>query len=159
VRGTIFLTSVQDDPEKGKSTQFAVLQGSVAVQKQGESEEYILTEETELEIVKQRKMSKDMIRPLSAESVKHIRKLSVFHRTNVGEYNTLVDEIKSSIPEFSQLESTSTMEESLERRSASEARVAKERVKEADRADLNRYIKRDTEGDPLKLEADSGYKK
>jgi len=118
-----------------------------------------LTKETELEIVKQRKLSKDMIRPLSPEALKQIKKLSVFHKTNVGEYNTLVEEIRNSIPEFSKLESTSTMEDSLERRSAQEARMAKERVGQADRADLNRYIKRDTEGDPLKLKTDSGYDK
>ncbi len=155
VRGTIFFTSVKGD----QATTFGVVQGSIAVQKHGEGEEYILTEDTELEITRQRKLSKDMIRPLSDESLQEIKRLSVFHRTNVGEFNSLVEEIRNSIPEFRELDSASTMEQSLERRSAQESRMAKERVQKAESTDLNRHVKRDTEGDPLKLQTDSGYEK
>ena len=150
VRGTVFLTSVQ-----GSESKVAVLSGAVAVQTG--DEEVVLSEGTQMVVDENRRISRDMVKPLGEDSLKEIKRLSVFHRTNVFEYNSMMEEIRQVTPELKELEGTDSAEASMERRTAREAKMENDNVQKAQRVDLSRHIKRDTEGDPIKLEPGSGF--
>jgi hypothetical protein len=154
VRGTVFLTSVTGEETKPE-VKVAVLSGAVAVQSDGS--EVILSEGTQMVVNENRRISREMVRPLGEDSLKEIRRLSVFHRTNVFEYNSMMEEIRQTTPELKKLEGADSAESSMERHEAREARMESDNVERAQRVDLSRHIKRDTEGDPIKLEPGSGF--
>lgn len=106
VRGTSFLTTVERLPEgttRAPEVKIAVLSGSVAVNLPGQ-EEIIVTRNSQLIVESNQRISRDMIRPLSSESLEAIKNIAVFHKSNVLEFNTLVDEIRGSSPELQSLE-------------------------------------------------------
>jgi len=155
VRGTVFLTSVKGE-EKSPEVKVAVLSGQVAVQSDSGSE-VILSEGTQMVVDENRRLSKDMVRPLGKDSLQEIKRLSVFHRTNVFEYNSMMQEIRQVTPELKELQGADSAESSIERREAKDSRMETDTVQKAQRVDLSRHIKRDTEGDPIKLEPGSGF--
>jgi hypothetical protein len=159
VRGTIFMTSVENDSDgEDSSTRISVLSGSVAVKADG-ADEVIIPEESEMEIRRGDKISRESIRPLNNESLQRIRELSILHKTNVSEYNSLMEDIQNSMPEIKALEKSATAEDFVEQRSREEAkRGSAESVKKAERADITRTIQRDVKDDPIVLEPESGFK-
>lgn len=160
VRGTSFLTSVERLPEGSDKTpqvQLAVLEGAVAVRMPGQ-EEVIITQNSQLVINGFQKISRDMIRGLSAENLKAIKQMAVFHKANVLEFNSLVADIQSSSAELQMLESDASVDSAMDARSDRQARMADDSVQRARKADDAKYLKRDTEGDPIKLKPASSYK-
>lgn len=151
VRGTAFGVSV-----KGGTTHISVLEGAVGVKQAGQDLEVILEKNSQLVIQGQQKLSRDMVRPLSPEALEKIKGMTVFHKSNVLEFNTLVEEVQQNSAALQVLEGDADLEGSLadrDRRSAEKDTVAKAR-----RADISKTLKRDTRQDPIKLEPDSSYK-
>lgn len=154
VRGTSFLTSVERVGQgQTPEVKVAVLSGSVAVNLPGQ-EEIIVTRNSQIVVERNQRITRDMIRPLSSESLERIKDLAVFHRSNVLEFNSLVDEIRNNTPELESLQGS--VEESATNGEAVERRAA-EPVQRAARTDVSRHVQRDTQSDPLKLEPRSGY--
>lgn len=156
VRGTSFLTSVTRNGDEPPKVNIAVLSGSVAVSREGQ-EEVILNENTQISISKEKKLAKDMIKPLSSDSLKAMQKLAVFHRSSILEFNTLAEEIKKSSPDLAKLEGESDLESSSAKRDAKTS-SAEDTVVKAGKAEVSKHVSRDTESDPVKLKPQKTYK-
>lgn len=156
VRGTAFLVSVDDD----SSVTVAVAEGAVALTTPGSSDEVIVEKNAQIVIKDQKRIERAMIQPLSDRALNAIRQLSVFQKTSVMEYNALLDEISQSTPELRVLEMDTNADDLLEEREAEDARSGgADSVRKADSVDDSKTLKRDTEGDPLKIPPSSGYSK
>ncbi len=154
VRGTLFLTSVSREGED-KVVRFAVAEGSIAVS--SGADEVVLPPESELEIRRQSKLSKDLVRPLSPTSLQEIKKMAVFHKSNVSEFQSMIDEVKASSKQLQALEGEGASERSMEQRMEQEARLGDEKMEEAKTNSADRFIQRDTVGDPVKLEPNESF--
>ncbi|MEQ9363554.1 MAG: FecR family protein [Leptospirales bacterium] len=157
VRGTSFMMSV-DDSRKEPKVKVAVLSGAVAVQLPGQSEEVILEKNSQLTIDGFNRINRDMVRPLSEDSLKAIKSLAVFQKSNVLEFNSLLDDIRKTSPELQVLEGDASAETAMDDRGARDARDGGlDSVSSADRADVSKTLKRDTKGDPIQLKPSSSY--
>ncbi len=158
VRGTLFLSSVAKDEKSQIFSRFAVMEGSILVK--SESGEVILTPDTELTIEAQRKLTGEMIRPLSSKSLRKIKKLAVFHKTNVSEFRSLMDDARDQTAQIAALEYGGGAEESLEQRDMDAVKNGSDTtVQSAQEETVDQVIKRDTKGDPVKLKAEKSYQK
>lgn len=157
VRGTSFLMSV-DDSSKTPRVKVAVLSGAVAVQVPGQSDEVILEKNSQLVVDGFNRINRDMVRPLSDDSLKAIKSLAVFQKSNVLEFNSLLDDIRKTSPELQVLEGDASAETAMDDRAARDAREGGlDSVNRADRADVSKTLKRDTKGDPIQLKPSSSY--
>jgi hypothetical protein len=153
VRGTAFLAGVSRGKDKNL-VRFAVLSGAVAVSSGGE--EIFLEKDLQIVIEGKKKATRDMIRPLSTDSLKSIQTLAVVHKSSVLGFDSMVNDIRRSSPELRVLEGRGSVQEELSARESKNSRTS-ETVKKADKADMTKHLNRDTEGDPLKLQPSSGY--
>ncbi len=159
VRGTVFLTSIVKDEKDQDGAHFAVMEGSILV-RSANGDEVILTPNTELAIRAQNKLTREMIKPLSSKSLRQIKRLSVFHKNNVSEFHSLMDDARNQTAQIAALEGGDGAEKSLEKREMETAKGgADEAVTVAKEATADQIIKRDTAGDPVKLKARDGYRK
>ncbi|MCR9144648.1 MAG: FecR domain-containing protein [bacterium] len=157
VRGTSFMMSV-DDSRKDPRVKVAVLSGAVAVQVPGQSEEVILEKNSQMTIDGFNRINRNMVRPLSEDSLNAIKTLAVFQKSNVLEFNSLLDDIRKTSPELQVLEGEASAETAMEDRAARDAREGgMDSVSRADRADVSKTLKRDTKGDPIQLKPSSSY--
>lgn len=157
VRGTSFLMSV-DDSSKDPRVKVAVLSGAVAVQVPGQSEEVILEKNSQLTIDGFNRINRQMVRPLSADSLQTIKGLAVFQKSNVLEFNSLLEDIRKASPELQVLEGEASADAALdERANRDAAQGGLDSVKRADRVDESKTLKRDTTGDPIQLKPSSSY--
>lgn len=157
VRGTSFLMSV-DDSSKDPRVKVAVLSGAVAVQVPGQSEEVILEKNSQLTIDGFNRINREMVRPLSSDSLQTIKGLAVFQKSNVLEFNSLLEDIRKSSPELQVLEGEASADSALdERANRDAAQGGLDSVKRADRVDESKTLKRDTTGDPIQLKPSSSY--
>ena len=155
VRGTAFMVRVDENARQETRVKVAVLSGAVAIRQEGQQEEVIITENSQLVIEGQRRIARDMVRPLSPESLQEIRRLAVFHRSNVLEFNRLLDDLQQSSPELTVLEGDQDIAAALEARDA--RGTSGDSVERARRADVSEHLRRDTEGDPITLEPERSY--
>lgn len=142
VRGTTFLVSV---PQAG-TTRIALYDGAIAVNND-KGKEVILDKPGEINVRAGQDISAQSVKPLSSESLGALKKLAVFQRGDVMEYNSILDEVKSS-----EVLKGIVVEESVSDKFA-ELRDESGRPDQAQkmrRADEN-TIRRDTKQDPLKI--------
>ncbi|MCB1173089.1 MAG: FecR domain-containing protein [Leptospiraceae bacterium] len=151
VRGTAFIVSVGG----GGTAQIAVLDGSVAVSQDGQ--EVILEKNSRLVVQKQQKLSRDMVQELSPENLKKMQDMTVFHKSNVLEFNTLIDELQQKSSAMTVLEGETDLEAEMARRDRENSNQETDSVRRAERADISKTLKRDTRNDPLKIEANKSY--
>jgi len=154
VRGTAFLTSVSSD-QNNPVVKFAVLSGAVAVQSPGR-DEVLLEKDLQIVIEGKKQITRDMIRPLSAASLQIMHRLAVLHGSSVLGFDTMAEDIRKSSPELKMLEGNVSIKGELNDREAKSVRSS-ESVEKAKQADISRHVKRDTEGDPLKLVPQAGF--
>ena len=147
-----------DDSRKDPRVTVAVLNGAVAVQLPGQSDEVILEKNSQLVVDGFNRINRDMVRPLSDESLKAIKSLAVFQKSNVLEFNSLLEDIRKNSPELQVLEGDASAEAAMDDRAARDAREGGlDSVNRADRADVSKTLKRDTKGDPIQLKPSSSY--
>ncbi|HNJ04490.1 MAG TPA: hypothetical protein PLB73_09580, partial [Leptospiraceae bacterium] len=126
--------------------------GAVAV-KNDKGKEVVLSEPGELSIRSGQDISDKAVRPLSKESLAALKKLAVFQRNTIMEYNSLLDEIKSS-DAIKGVEINGSTDDKIAQLKDETARPEKgERVRRAD----ENTIKRDTKKDPLKIEPNKTF--
>lgn len=152
VRGTAFAVSV-----KGQRTEVSVLEGTVGIRQPGQATELILEKNSQLVIQGHKKLSRDMVRPLSPESLEKIKDMTVFHKSNVLEFNTLIEEVQKNSTALQVLEGEADMDATLSERDRRDADMSKDSVAKARRADVSKTLKRDTGNDPIKLEPSKSY--
>ncbi|MCG6191744.1 FecR domain-containing protein [Leptospira sp. FAT2] len=160
VRGTSFLTSVES-PEGSKincakencTVRFAVIEGTIAVSKKGESSEVILSKNRELRIEKNQKLTDKLIRSLQKDSLTEMKELIVLHKNETFEYGKLVEELKSSSEELKILSQSGSVEEAkaeLQKREANRNN-ADEVTKTAKAVNETKYVQQDVQKEKLKL--------
>lgn len=161
VRGTDFLTSVEGVPsgtKKSPRVKVAVFDGAVAVNLPGQKE-VILTKDMQLVIDGFQRISKEMIRTLSPESLQQIKELSLIHKSNIMEFNTLLDELRSSSPALRSGEGGSVSQEmDVKARKIGQEQISGDAVAKAQATAEDKHIKRDESSDLIKLKPTSGYK-
>lgn len=143
VRGTTFLVSV---PQAGV-TRVALYDGAIALNND-KGKELVLDKPGEINIRSGQDLSSQAVRPLSNESLGALKKLAVFQRGEVMEYNSILDEVKSSevLRDLVVEENVSDKMAQLNDESGRPDQAQKMR-----RADEN-TIRRDTKQDPLKIQ-------
>lgn len=160
VRGTSFLTSVES-PEGSKincakancTVRFAVIEGTIAVSKKGESSEVILSKNRELRIEKNQKLTDKLIRSLQNDSLSEMKELIVLHKNETFEYGKLVEELKSSSEELKILSQSGSVEEvkaAFQKREA-DRNNADEITKTAKAVNETKYVQQDVQKEKLKL--------
>lgn len=154
VRGTSFMVSVDTAASGQPRVKVAVLDGSVAVALPGQAE-IILEKNSQIAIEGNQRMTNEMVRPLSPEALDAIKKMAVFQRSSVMEFNALLDEARRSTPELVALEGGASADDSVSAREGRDGGI--DAVGQARRADLSRTLRRDTQGDPIKLQPNEGY--
>ncbi|EQA64789.1 sigma factor regulatory protein, FecR/PupR family [Leptospira alexanderi serovar Manhao 3 str. L 60] len=160
VRGTSFLTSVES-PQGSKincakencTVRFAVIEGTIAVSKKGESSEVILNKNRELRIEKNQKLTDKLIRSLQSDSLTEMKELIVLHKNETFEYGKLVEELKSSSEELKILSQSGSVEEvraEFQKREA-DRNNADEVTKIAKAVNETKYVQQDVQKEKLKL--------
>ncbi|EKS08308.1 sigma factor regulatory protein, FecR/PupR family [Leptospira santarosai str. CBC1531] len=160
VRGTSFLTSVES-PQGSKvncakencTVRFAVIEGTIAVSKKGESSEVILNKNRELRIEKNQKLTDKLIRSLQSDSLTEMKELIVLHKNETFEYGKLVEELKSSSEELKILSQSGSVEEvkaEFQKREA-DRNNADEVTKTAKAVNETKYVQQDVQKEKLKL--------
>ncbi len=148
VRGTSFLVTVDSQD----SSRFALLDG--AIELKNDKSSVVMGKPGEVTVGRDTDLSKAVIQPLSQGAIEQLKKFAVFQRSNLGEYNSLVDELKTS-EGVKGLEVSGTVQDRYVQLSE-DTRRPDETAQKARRADEN-VIKRDTTSDPLKLPANQKF--
>ena len=170
VRGTSFLTSVEDLSDAGSNRNvscdgkscritFAVVEGKIALTKPGSTEEIILEKNSQITIDRERKLSNKMVKPLNKESLKELKNMIVFHKNDVLGFSKLVDELKLGSEELRNFESSGSIEELKMKMSKRESssNLADEVARTASKVDESKYVKKDVGKENLKLQANKSY--
>ncbi|MBW7857179.1 MAG: FecR domain-containing protein [Leptonema sp. (in: Bacteria)] len=149
VRGTSFIVDV-----KGKSeASYVLFDGAIEVSNQ-KGESIILDQKGELSVTEKTKMSKEAIRPLSKESLTQLRKMAVFQKSEIEEYNSFIDDLQDT----ETLRMTREEGDINERLAEIKDRPsAQDNTRKATTADEN-TIRRNTEKDPLKIQPQKSFK-
>ncbi|ALO24512.1 MULTISPECIES: FecR domain-containing protein [Leptospira] len=160
VRGTSFLTSVESPQgsrincaKENCTVRFAVIEGTIAVSKKGESSEVILNKNRELRIEKNQKLTDKLIRSLQNDSLTEMKELIVLHKNETFEYGKLVEELKSSSEELKILSQSGSVEEvkaEFQKREA-DRNNADEVTKIAKAVNETKYVQQDVQKEKLKL--------
>nr|AID56208.1 LipL45 protein [Leptospira sp. GIMC2001] len=162
VRGTTFLTSVENvnDNKKGIAcgkedclVKVSVLDGSVAVHRNDSPEEVFLSKNSELNVPGNKKLSQDLVKPLGKNSLGDLKDIIVFHKSNIGGYENLVNELKNTSSELSALDSSGSLDEMQDRLQKSSSKTQSDEIKKlATETDESRYLKKDIAKEKIKLD-------
>ncbi|MDX1957596.1 MAG: FecR family protein [Leptospiraceae bacterium] len=162
VRGTSFLTIVEnkDDKAKDKScskedcrVKIIVSSGTVSVQKKNDKEEIILEKNSQVSIKDDTEISSEIIKPMSKDSVKQIKELLAFHKSEFQGFQVLEEELEENTKELERFKST-TVEETKKtlKRKEFEKSKADEVIQETKNTEKDRYLKKEIHKDKLKLD-------
>jgi ferric-dicitrate binding protein FerR (iron transport regulator) len=143
VRGTTFLMSV---PEAG-TTRIALYDGAIAVNND-KGKELVIDKPGEINVRSGQDLTAQSVKPLSGESLGALKKLAVFQRGEVMEYNSILDEVKSSEVLKGIVVEQSVSDKFAELRDESGRPDQAQKMRRAD----ENTIRRDTKQDPLKIE-------
>ncbi len=161
VRGTVFLTTVTP-PAKGRQTRVrvSVFSGSVGMRVPGQGDEVVLDRNSQLEVEGMQKLTRDQVRTLSPEALKEMKRLSLDHKSNSLEFNTLVQELeKAAEGQDSATNGGSASQEiGVRKRRMDGDRMATDTVTKAKQREDGSVLKRDVNADELKLKPKEGYR-
>lgn len=160
VRGTVFLTDVQ--PASGKAAtkvRISVFSGKVAMAIPGQKGEVILDKDSQIEINGMQRLSREMVRTLSPESLQQIKRLTVNHKSNSLEFNTLVGELEQANPALAarSVGGDTGKEINVRRRQMDQRRTGTDTVARANRTRDSSVLKREVDPNHIKLKPKSGY--
>jgi hypothetical protein len=146
VRGTVFLVEVA----KTGDSKVALFDGAIELQN-NQGQKIIMDEAGEAFVGKGTMLTEKSVQPLSSKSLANLKEMAVFQKSEILEYNSLLDEIGES-DAMRELTGRDTVEsgfDSLKDRKD-------ESFAKASRSDES-VIRRDTSGDPLKLPPKTTY--
>ncbi|MCE9596494.1 MAG: FecR domain-containing protein [Spirochaetia bacterium] len=148
VRGTTFMVSV----DNAATSRVSLYNGAVLV-KNDKGKEVILDKPGELTVRSGQDISNSAVRPLSKESLTAIQKLAVFQKNGIMEYNSLLEEIKTTDAIKGVQINESVSDKFAQLKDESGRGETAERVRRAD----ENTIKRDTKQDPLKIQPNKTF--
>ena len=160
VRGTVFLTAVVPASKNRKTrVKISVFSGSVGMRIPGQGDEVILDRNSQLEVEGMQKLSQGLVKPLSPEALKEMKKLTLNHKSNSLEFNTLVQELEQSSEALgSTVGGNSAGELKVRRRQMDRDRMASDTVAKAKETQDSSVLKREVNADNLKLKPKAGYR-
>jgi hypothetical protein len=161
VRGTSFMTSVENPNANGQSiacakeeciVKVSVLEGAVAVHRVDSPEEVFLGKGSEVTVPGSKKLNQELVKPLGNKSLEELKGSIVFHKSRIGGFENLVDELKKGSSELSKLDSSGSLKEAKsELQKAAASKSSDEILKTAKQADETKYLKKDISKEKLKL--------
>ncbi|MCB1166507.1 MAG: FecR domain-containing protein [Leptospiraceae bacterium] len=150
VRGTAFLVTV----DSAEQSRVALFDGAIEVSDQ-DGQSVVMDQKGEITVKKGQKITGADVQPLSQEALARMKDMAVFEKNRILEYNTFLDELNDS-KWMEDLQVESSVSEKMDNLDNQANRPA-DRVVKAQRAEEN-VIRRDTEGDPLKIPAKKDFK-
>ncbi|MBU42597.1 MAG: hypothetical protein CMN76_05220 [Spirochaetaceae bacterium] len=150
VRGTAFLVTVDSDDK----SRIALFDGAIEVSDR-DGKSIVMDQKGEVTVQSGKGIDGSDVRPLSDDALARMKDMAVFEKNRILEYNTFLEELEGS-EWMSELQVESSVEERMENLDNQADRPA-DRVVKAQRAEEN-VIRRDTEGDPLKIPAKKDFK-
>jgi hypothetical protein len=162
VRGTSFMTNVENPNGNAKTiacakedcvVRLSVLEGSVAVRRHDSPEEVFIGKGSEVSVQGDHKLKQDLVKPLGEKSLNELKGSIVFHKSSIGGFENLVDELKKNSQELSELDSSGSLEESQNSLKKSSSNTGSDEIrKAAKQADETKYLKKDISKEKLKLD-------
>lgn len=162
VRGTSFLTSVENPNDSSSSggiacdkenclVKFQVMEGKIAVRHKESSEEVILEKNSELSVSGTRKFHSDLVRPLGKKSLDELKEMLVFHKSNIGGFENLADELKLTTRELQAFDSEGDLMSAKEKVQKKSISGKDEVRKKAEEINESKYLEKDISREKLKL--------
>lgn len=170
VRGTIFLTNVENPSAKGGNVacgsgncvvKYTVLDGAVAIRKSNSENEIVVDKQKTAEVGNETKLSDKMIKPMDKQSLTEMKEMLAFENTKMLQFESLANELRTNNEELQKLNIGSSVEE-LEK-AAKNREITKSKSDEvittAKSIEDSKYIKKDVQKDSLKLAPKESFDK
>ncbi|MCG6144533.1 FecR family protein [Leptospira bandrabouensis] len=170
VRGTIFLTNVENPSAKGGNVacgsgncvvKYTVLDGAVAIRKSNSENEIVVDKQKTAEVGNETKLSDKMIKPMDKQSLSEMKEMLAFENTKMLQFESLANELKTNNEELQKLNIGSSAEELEKAARTREITKSKsdEVIKTAKAIEDSKYIKKDVQKDSLKLAPKESFDK
>ncbi|TGK81059.1 iron dicitrate transport regulator FecR [Leptospira montravelensis] len=170
VRGTIFLTNVENPSAKGGNVacgsgncvvKYTVLDGAVAVRKANSENEIVVDKQKTAEVGNETKLSEKMIKPMDKQSLTEMKEMLAFENTKMLQFESLANELKTNNEELQKLNLGSSAEELEKAARTREITKSKsdEVITTAKSIEDSKYIKKDVQKDSLKLAPKESFDK
>ncbi|MCW7494591.1 FecR domain-containing protein [Leptospira sp. 2 VSF19] len=170
VRGTIFLTNVENPSAKGGNVacgsgncvvKYTVLDGAVAIRKSNSENEIVVDKQKTAEVGNETKLSDKMIKPMDKQSLSEMKEMLAFENTKMLQFESLANELKNNNEELQKLNIGSSAEELEKAARTREITKSKsdEVIKTAKAIEDSKYIKKDVQKDSLKLAPKESFDK
>ncbi|TGL25979.1 iron dicitrate transport regulator FecR [Leptospira yanagawae] len=170
VRGTIFLTNVENPSAKGGNVacgssncvvKYTVLDGAVAIRKSNSDNEIVVDKQKSAEVASDTKLSDKMIKPMDKQSLGEMKEMLVFENTKMLQFESLANELKSNNEELQKMNIGSSVEELEKAARTREITKSKsdEVITTAKSIEDSKYIKKDVQKDSLKLAPKESFDK
>lgn len=170
VRGTIFLTNVENPSAKGGNVacgsgncvvKYTVLDGAVAIRKSNSENEIVVDKQKVAEVGNETKLSDKMIKPMDKQSLSEMKEMLAFENTKMLQFESLANELRTNNEELQKLNIGSSAEELEKAARTREITKSKsdEVIKTAKSIEDSKYIKKDVQKDSLKLAPKESFDK
>ncbi|PJZ83138.1 FecR family protein [Leptospira harrisiae] len=170
VRGTIFLTNVENPSAKGGNVacgsgncvvKYTVLDGAVAIRKSNSENEIVVDKQKTAEVGNDTKLSDKMIKPMDKQSLTEMKEMLAFENTKMLQFESLANELRTNNEELQKLNIGSSAEELEKAARSREITKSKsdEVIKTAKSIEDSKYIKKDVQKDSLKLAPKESFDK
>ncbi|MEQ8350071.1 MAG: FecR family protein [Leptospiraceae bacterium] len=150
VRGTAFLVTVDSEDQ----SRIALFDGAIEVSDR-DGKSIVMDKKGEVTVRSGEGIDGSDIQPLSEDALARMKDMAVFEKNRILEYNTFLEELEGS-EWMTNLQVEASVDERMDNLDNQANRPA-DRVVKAQRAEEN-VIRRDTEGDPLKIPAKKDFK-
>ncbi|MBM9589738.1 FecR domain-containing protein [Leptospira sp. 201903075] len=170
VRGTIFLTNVENPSAKGGNVacgsgncvvKYTVLDGAVAIRKANSENEIVVDKQKTAEVGNDTKISDKMIKPMDKQSLSEMKEMLAFENTKMLQFESLANELRTNNEELQKLNIGSSVEELEKAAKSREITKSKsdEVITTAKSIEDSKYIKKDVQKDSLKLAPKESFDK
>lgn len=161
VRGTTFMTSVENPGGKNPGIACAqeecvvrvkVLEGAVAVRGRSAADEVVVEKNSEIQVQGTKAIQKDWVKPLGKESLSELKEMLVFHKSDIGGFENLVQELKKGSRELGELDSAGSITDVRETLQKSTMGSQNDELrKKAEERDESKYLQKNLAKEKLKL--------
>ncbi|TGN18923.1 FecR family protein [Leptospira idonii] len=170
VRGTSFLTSVEDPGSKSGTVacasnncvvKYVVLDGTIAISKPNSEKELVLDKKKEATVGNESSLSEKMVKPLDSQSLSDLKEMLVFENTKMLGFESLTNELRSNSEELKQMDVGSSLNEveTAIKKKDTIKNKSDEVITTAKSIEESKYIKKDVQKESLKLPAKESFDK
>ncbi|MFN3603690.1 MAG: FecR domain-containing protein [Leptonema sp. (in: bacteria)] len=149
VRGTSFITKVISE----NKTNIALIEGKIEIKNQ-KGDTIVLDQAGEINVEKEKELSKKKILPLSKESLQLLKELASQDKGNVQEYVSFVTELKNSSA-YKEIAVETNYQEKIEE----SKKLPEKKITEKLKSSEEKIIQRNVKNDPLKIPTEKDFNK